>query len=106
MRLERVEQRRDAGQHALAGPGPRHFLAQALEVARTERGDGVGVGAHALPGERVGHDAGVGPAGQVDAGKRVGHAEHVVERPVHGALSGAAGSHERTVDVEQGRAGS
>src|SRR6185503_16514741 len=71
MRLERVEQRRDAGEHALAGTGPRHFLAKALEVAGTERC------------------------------KRVGDAEDVVKGQVHRPLPGASGDDERAVDVKQ-----
>ena len=51
--------------------------------------------------QRVCQDAGVGPPCQRDLGKRVGNAEQRLERAGHAALAGAAGEHERSVDIEQ-----
>ena len=51
--------------------------------------------------DRVGQNAPVGPAGERDAVESASTADELPAGTVHGAQPGAAGEHERAVDVEE-----
>jgi hypothetical protein len=104
-RVERLEQRLDPRQRAMV-PGTRvlDLLREQGDVARPElaglRLAGGDAGALAGPRE----DELVGAPRERDLGQRVGDAEGLLEGAGHRPLAGAAGQHERAVDVEQQQA--
>ena len=98
-RLQRLEERQDAGEEAAGGAGD--FAGEVVEVAVEEGGDvfrGLG---QPVAGEHVADDAGVGAAGDFDGGKIVVDAEAVAEAEAEGAFARAAGGEEGAVDVEE-----